>query len=238
MYLWKKKWPTLVFLFMMSAVLLISPTSWAAASEQIVSVQGSAERQVEPDLAYVTVGVQTEASTVEEARNENQAVMSKLAEALKMENIANNKIQTSRLQITPVYSDAKGGKRTLTGYAMQNTVVVEVAELDDLGAVIDAMLNAGANQLQGVRFTVKNEAALQDELLREAVKDGRHRAEVIANAGGRSIGSLVSASVGSGTDISLVNTAQYRVMGKMADTPVYGGMMRVNVDVQMSFSLQ
>ncbi len=237
MYLWKRKC-SIVFLLAMLALMVLVPTVQAAPSEQIISVQGAARRQVEPDLAYVTVGVQTEAASVEEARNANQEVMSRIADALKAEEIASNKIQTSRLQITPAYSDAKNGKRTLTGYVMQNTVIVELSDMDKLGTIIDAMLNAGANQLQGVRFTVKDEAALQDELLREAVKDGRHRAEIVADAGGRSLGALVSASVAGGNDISSMETAQYRVMGKMANTAVYSGAMQVSVDVQMSFALQ
>ncbi len=213
-------------------------TARAAELEQAVSVQGAAERQVEPDFAYVTVGVQSEAATVEAARVQNQAAMQGVAAAAMNAGIPKNKIRTSRLQITPIYSEANRPKRVISGYAMQNQITVEIRDLDKLGEVIDAMLSAGANQLNGVRFAVENEVALQEDLLREAVQDGRRRAAVIAQAGGRSLGGLLRASVGAAPAVQAADAAQFRLPGKGGDTPVFGGTMRVLVEAQLVFALQ
>lgn len=237
MQLWKNR--LVVALFTAAALLLSMPIMASAAeAEQAVSVQGMAVRQVEPDLAYVTVGVQTEGTTIDEASSESRAVMQRLNAVLKDAGIAANKVQTSRLQLSPVYSDIKNAKRSIAGYSMSNTVVVEMAEMDKIGGLVEAMLNAGANQLQGVRFTIKDKTALEDELLKEAVKDGRRKAEVLANAGGRSLGAMVKASVGAEPSFSTMDSTQYRLMGKAADAPVYAGTLTINVEVQLTFALQ
>lgn len=237
MQLWKSR--LVAVLFSTAVSLLCMPLMASAAeAEQVVSVQGAAMRQIEPDLAYVTVGVQTEGATTEEASSENNAVMQRLNVVLKDAGIATNKVQTGRLQLTPVYGDVKSGKRSITGYSMSNTVIVEMTAMDKIGTLVETMLNAGANQLQGVRFTVKDKTTLEEELLKEAVKDGRRKAEVLANAGGRSLGAMVKASVGGGPEFSTMDAAQYRLMGKAADTPVYAGMLTINVEVQLAFALQ
>ena len=235
---WRKnKFMAVVF---SAAIFLLSMPLGASAaeSEHVISVQGAATRHIEPDLAYVTVGVQTEGSTVEEASSDNRAIMQRLNAVIKDAGIAPNKVQTSRLQVMPVYSDAKNGRHNITGYSMSNTVVVETTDIDQIGVLVEALLNTGANQLQGVRFAVRDKAALEDELLKEAVKDGRHKAEMLAMAGGRSLGTMVKASVGAEPEFSTMNTAQYRLMGKAADTPIYAGTITVDVTVQLTFALQ
>lgn len=234
------KWMSKAAAAVCLAVMLVAGPLAAAAAEagQAIVVQGSAERLVEPDFAYVTVGVQNEAATVEAARAQNQAALQQVAAAALEAGIAKHQIQTSRLQLTPVYSEAGRAKRVISGYVMQHQLVVKVRDMDKLGEIIDVLLAAGANQLQGVRFAVENEQALQEGLLQDAVRDGQRKAAVVAEAGGKRLGGLLRATVGADPGVQTAETAQFRLLGSGAATPVFGGTLRAAIDVQLEFALQ
>ncbi len=229
------------YITMLTLLALLSfavPALAAPAAEQgKITVTGHAETTVAPDLAFVTTGVVTTGTDVEAARGENDRTMRRIIDALVALGIDRSKIVTSQFNLQPLYrNDARdGGPGTIVGYRLQNTVTVTVEDLGKIGPVIDAAFQAGANQFHGLRFAVKDDGRLHDELLRKAVQDGRHKAAVMTDALGVALGQpLAVAETGS---FMPVQADAVRSLKMAAATPVEAGALTVSVDVNMVFGL-
>src|ERR1700712_562049 len=140
---------------------LLSTTAIAAhaqpAAAQADQIRGTAltlsaygEVRTAPDMATISLGVMTQAPTADEAMKANAARMTTVVAALKKAGVAERDIQTSGLSLSPqnVYEQNKPPR--LTGYQANNQVTVRVMNLPRLGAVLDACVGAGANEVQGV----------------------------------------------------------------------------------------
>lgn len=149
-----------------------------------LSVTGTGESQSRPDLAYVTVGVSTEARTAQEAAQQNAEATAKVVSALRERGIAERDIQTSNYSVQPRYDNRPGSEPTIVGYVVNNMVRATIRKLEQVGAAIDTALSAGANNVQGVSFGLDDSDAAEDAALRDAVRDARRRAEVLATAAG------------------------------------------------------
>ncbi len=208
-----------------------------AAEQGKITVTGHAEATVAPDIAFVTTGVVTTGADVESARGENDRTMRRIIDALAAQGIDRSKIVTSQFSLQPLYkSDARdGGPGVVVGYRLQNNVTVTVENLGKIGAVIDAAFQAGANQFHGLRFAVRDDDRLRDELLRKAVQDGRRKAAVMAEALGVSLGQPLAVSEAG--NFMPVQADAVRSLKVAAGTPVEAGALTVSVDVNMVFGI-
>jgi uncharacterized protein YggE len=146
-----------------------------------ITVGGEGEVQVAPDQVTVTVGVTTEAKTAAEALKANTERMNELFKTLKAHDIAEKHMQTSNFNVSPQHVYDRDGKPPkLIGYTVSNQVTIKVLEVSRLGAILDAVVAAGGNQVQGVSFSVANPMPHLDQARRKAVADARHRAELYA----------------------------------------------------------
>lgn len=181
-----------------------------------VSAEGRSMRQ--PDLAVFSAGVTTQGKTAGEALSQNSAAMTRVIAALKRAGIAERDIQTSNLSINPIYSDpnrdAMMVARTsgqpyvppppelqvprIIGYNASNQVSVRQRRLGDYGRVIDTLVSAGANQVNGPMFQLDEQDAALDEARMEAMKKARQRAELYARAAGLRVLRIVSISESGG----------------------------------------
>jgi len=225
-------------LFFLLAICTAVPVLAASADKPAatINVTGHAETTVVPDVAVISTGIISNGSDVESARGENDRVMRRIIEALAQQGIERSKITTSQFSLQPIYrSDAKdGGLGTISGYRLQNTVSVVVDDLTKIGTVIDTAFQAGANQFQGLRFALKDDGGLRDELLKKAVQDGRRKAVIIADALGVSLGQAVSVSETS--RMAPVATDVRMLKASSAGTPVEAGTLTLGVDVSMVFA--
>ncbi|MBP1765880.1 MAG: outer membrane protein, 28Kda [Firmicutes bacterium] len=150
-----------------------------------------------------------------------------------------SKITTSQFFLQPIYrqQDPKEpATQVISGYRLQNTMIIAVDDLTKTGAVIDAAFRAGANQFQGLRFGLKDDKAIRDELLKMAVLDGKRKAGIIADALGVSLGKL--ASVVETARNNPVYTGDAATLKQdAAGTPVGAGSMTVSVNVALSYEL-
>ncbi|WP_231636066.1 SIMPL domain-containing protein [Novosphingobium sp. ST904] len=155
-----------------------------------INAQGSSTRT--PDMAGFSAGVTTQGATASEALNSNSTRMSQVIASLKRAGVADKDIQTSSLSVNPVYAQPKrqpdgsyvDGPREIVGYEAGNTVSVRQRKLDDMGKVIDALVKAGANQVNGPNFMLSQPDAAQNEARVAAIKDARARADLYAGATG------------------------------------------------------
>jgi uncharacterized protein YggE len=170
-----------------------SPSSPPQSPDIITSATG--EARVTPDRAHVLIGVQTRAATAAQAGADNASKTRAVIDAIKARGIPAAQIGTSEYNLYPEYDhreQPREGPQTprVIGYVANNTVRVEVRQLDQVGAVIDAGLAAGANMVNTIQFFASNVDAARRTALAEAVARARADAEALARAAGGSLGAL------------------------------------------------
>lgn len=155
-----------------------------------VSAQGSVT--AEPDIAYLSAGVVTEAENAREALSKNAGVMAKLIEGLKALGVASGDMQTSALNVEPRYVLAKDNRtQTLSGTRVTNQLHIVIRDLKRLGEVVDQAVTLGTTQLGRVTFEVSNADALKDEARKVAMANAKRRAELFASAAGVQLGPVL-----------------------------------------------
>ncbi|HEY2989712.1 MAG TPA: SIMPL domain-containing protein, partial [Candidatus Binatia bacterium] len=162
-----------------------------------VTVTGEGLVAVEPDLAEIEIGVVTEAKVAPQASKENAAKLAKVIAEVKKLLGSGDEIKTIGYSLSPSYRYPKeGGKPELTGYTATNIVRVRTGGLDGVGKLIDVATQAGANNIQRLVFTLKNEDAAKREALRIATTKAKSKAEEIARALGLKVVRVLSVTEG------------------------------------------
>ncbi|WP_304617828.1 SIMPL domain-containing protein [Paracoccus sp. (in: a-proteobacteria)] len=157
-----------------------------------LSVSGEGQARIAPDLATVQLGVTTQADSAAEAMRQNASQQNAVIEALRGAGLADADIQTSGLNLSPLMDYSDGQAPRVTGYQASNIVAIRVTDLAGLGGVLDAIVEAGANEIRGIDFSRENGLEAVDEARRDAVADARRKAEVLAEAAGLTLGPVLS----------------------------------------------
>jgi uncharacterized protein YggE len=146
-----------------------------------VRAQGRAKVTAKPDQVRIDIGVITQARTAQAAGAANATAFSEVVESLKKVAGASAEIQTVSYSVQPNYKYPKeGGTPTIAGYTAQNIVRIRTSEVDKAGEIIDAGTGTGANRIQGIEFSVKDERGLRAQALREAARNARSNADAMA----------------------------------------------------------
>jgi uncharacterized protein YggE len=194
------------------------PVMEVAPGNTLLTVSAEGRTFAEPDLAVFTAGVTTQGTDAGEALEANARAMSRVIDSLKRAGIAERDIQTSNLSLNPIYRDpneeAMRVARTtgqpymppppelqvpqIIGYSATNSVSVRQRDLEDYGKVIDTLVEAGANQVNGPMFQLDDQEAALDEARLAAMATARQRAELYAGAAGLRIVRALSISEGGG----------------------------------------
>lgn len=153
-----------------------------------ITVVGVGKVTVVPDVVKIQVGVESISTTVAAATTENDKIMDAVLAALKKEGIAEKDIQTSYYSVYPEYERDRVGSETqlpkITGYRVSNSVTVTVRDTEDMkqvSAVLEAVVQAGVNRVDGITFSVEDLQAVEDEGRKLAVADAKRRAEDLAD---------------------------------------------------------
>lgn len=231
----------IISLSVMIAV-LFSMTSLSAVAQdasktqlRTITVNGSGNVKAKPDVAYVTIGVVTQATKAQDASEANAALSQKVAAALKSLGIANKDIQTSQYSIYPRYDNRPGKGQNIIGYDVSNTVRACIHDLGMVGKTIDTALSAGANNVQGVTFDLEKKDKSEDAALAEAVKDAKRKADVIASAASVKIVGVQQIQEGSSYRPVPVYAMSRMALGGEATTPISPGEMTVSANVTVIY---
>jgi uncharacterized protein YggE len=157
-----------------------------------VTVTGEAMITTEPDQAELEMGVITQAPTAAEAAKENAERLTRVLVEVKKLLAKTDKVKTSRYAVIPNYRYPQGGKPEIVGYTVSNVVMVETATLDLVGRLIDAAMQAGANNVNRLVFTLMDKQAAQIATLRAASAKARAKAEAVASSLGLKIVRIAS----------------------------------------------
>ena len=202
-------------------------------------LSATGEAHAAPDIASINIGVETLALTAAEALHQNAAQMTATIAALNSKGVAGKDIQTSGLNLNAQYVFHDNEPRKLTGYQAANTVTITVRNLARLGPDVDAVVAAGANQINGVGFGLSDSKAAEDEARRAAVKALQGKAALYAEAAGYHVARLVSLS-DEGGGVSPVRPMMMKAMraGAAAPTPTEAGELDVSITVNAVFELK
>ena len=206
-----------------------------------ISVTGEGEAVGQPDMATINLGVTTQAETAAAAMTQNSEQQAAVIAALTGSGVEERDIQTSGLNLTPMLDYSREGQPPqVTGYQAQNIVTVRVRDLEGLGGTLDSLVTAGANEINGITFGRDNSDEMQDEARRDAVADAQHRAEVIAEAAGLTLGPVLTLRdvVYSQGGPEPMMMRQAMDAGSAKAVPVQGGELTTMAQVEMQFALR
>jgi uncharacterized protein YggE len=235
------------FTSVLAAALLVfsvAGTNLAAAAEpNTIAVSGMAEQEVAPDMAYIDVGINVRADDAETARTQEAQIASQIRRALLGLAITDNDLQSTSYYLYQEYKVDRNGVRTADKYVLDSSIKVTVKDLDKLSQVIDNVVEAGATNISNITYALSTQNIIQRQLLATAVENARDKAAVVANAGSRTLGNMLSADINSfdGGTIVAYGANKLRSTTNLAEdgvaTKLSPGKIKLNARVQVVFSL-
>jgi hypothetical protein len=207
--------------------------------ERTISLSGHGEIKAAPDMAVVTAGVMSSATTAREALTANNKAMEDVLKALAVAGIGKNDIQTSSFNVSPRYEYVQDGSRppTIRGYDVSNNVTVTVRKLAGLGQVLDQLVSAGSNQINGIQFLIDKPEPLTDQARKLAVEDAGRKAEVYARAANVRLSRVMSIAESGGIRPPVPIMAK-DMRAEAAAVPIEQGEQIVAVDVNVIWAIQ
>lgn len=204
---------------------------------QTVVAHGEATINARPDQARVQLGVVTQAQTAQAAGSQNATQTSAVLAELRKTMGTGAEIKTVNYSVYPNYTQPKEGRTAvISGYTASNIVEVTLNDLTLTGRVIDAGTRAGANNVQGVQFTLRDEQKSRGEALSQAAKQARANADALAGALGMRIRRVVRVEDSGATPIFPMRQME-RLQMAAADAmvaPVEPGTVQIRATVRVT----
>ena len=204
-----------------------------------IRVVGEGKATGTPDMATIQTGVVTQAATAKEAMAANSQAMRQILDALQGHGVASKDVQTSNLNVQPEYErDARGRtKPQIVGYRVTNQVRVRVRNLPQLGDTLDAVVQAGSNQIHGISFSIDNQEGLLNQARNRAIRDARSRAELYAHAADVQVGKVLAISE------QPIQVPRPQMLGRAAameaaGVPIASGEQELSVRVHVEYELR
>lgn len=239
------------FFFLVSVILmaaLISACGGVALAQtpqaeptpplRTITVNGSGKTILTPDIAYISIGVHTENKDAAEAVAANNTQADKVLAALNSLKIDPKDIQTTNFSIYPRQDYDQDGKPTGITFVVDNTVYVTLRDLEQVGALLDAAVKAGANSISGISFDVENKTEALSAARKAAVADAQAQAEELAQAAGVSLGAVQSISTYTSYPVPVEMSRAAVAMDTAASVPISPGSMTLTVEVNMVFAIE
>ena len=231
----------IIMLVLIAPVFAMAQAAPASTPVPSIDVSGDAEVRANPDRATMDIAVETHANTAARAASENAALSQKVAGALKNVLGANGKIQTGSYNLMPDYRSRPGEvEAKIIGYRAVNTVTVETTALDRVGPLIDAALGAGANRIDSVSFTLRDQSGPRNEAIAKAAADAMGQARALAAALGVKLKRVLHAStIAEPRPIRLMNIPAPRFASAVSEpTPISPGQITVPVTVNLTYEIE
>lgn len=218
----------------LAVTLFLHTPAWAQAS-RVVRAAGEATLSVKPDQLQINIGVTTQGATAQEAAALNAARMDALLAKLTPALGAGGETRTINYSITPNYRYATGQPPELIGFTATNTVEAATPNLSLAGSIVDAASQAGATNISGLRFSLKDDEPVRAQALSAAARQARTHAESIAAGLGARLGAALSAQEGAAYAPLPLETRDLAAASPA--TPIESGFVHVRATVTVDFEL-
>lgn len=229
---------------LLGASVLLGAPAWAqaaaaaAAPLSSIRVTGDARVSARPDRVQIDLGVQTQAPLSQDAAAANARLLDAVLGAVRKAAGPGAQLRTASYSLSPNYQyHSSGGEPTITGYTALNVVEVTLDELARIGDVIDAASRAGANRVQGIQWTLRDQDAVRAEALRTAATRAHAEAQVLAEALNLRILRVLTVEESSPQIVPVrvhMAAARAAVSGAEVPTPVEAGTLDVSASVTLT----
>jgi uncharacterized protein YggE len=186
-------WLLIIFL----ALLIVTQVHHLQDNAQTIRVSASGKVTAVPDVATITIGVVSQGATPVEVKNTNNQKINGVIEFIKQQGINATEIKTTELNAAPLYNYA-AGKNTITGYQANQTVTVTVNEIDksreQLGKILNGVVEQGANEIQGVYFGFSDTDGLKQLARKKAIEKAKEKAQQLTADADIKLGKIINVS--------------------------------------------
>jgi uncharacterized protein len=238
----------LILAVMLPAAIILSACGPAtivanpAAPQRSLSVSGMGTVMLTPDIAYINIGVHSEAPTAAEAVAANNTQTQQVVDALKAAGVAAKDIRTTNFSIYPnTQYDPQTNQKLGTTYVVDNTVYVTVRKLDSLGDLLDTAVKAGANNVNSIQFDVADKNPAMKQARDQAVKDAETQAQELAKTAGVTLGGIQSITYNNSVPTPIMESFGKGGGGVAAAdlaVPINPGTMTLTVTVGMAYDIK
>ena len=192
-----------------------------------------------PDIAVINAGVTTRSATAGGALREAANRMERVRAELRKAGVEDRDIQTSNISLGANYVYETNKAPRINGYTASNQLSIRFRDIANAGAILDALVAVGANEINGPNLTIDKPEAALDEARAKAVATGRARADLYARAMGLRVARIVSVSESGSYPVPPPMPMMMRAeAGQAADTKIDPGVQKLQVSLAMTFELQ
>jgi uncharacterized protein YggE len=207
--------------------------------QRTISVNGSGKVTLDPDIARINIGVHTEDTDAQSAVSENTTQTQAVVSALRRAGIAERDLRTSNFSIYPRQDYDRDGELLGITYIVDNTIQVTIRDIATVGEILDAAVQAGANNINSIQFTVEDTSAAYNQALEAAVASARSRAEALASAAGVELGAVQSISAYvSGGPTPVYQDMRVAIEQAAGEVPISPGQTELTVEVNVVYVIE
>jgi uncharacterized protein YggE len=224
---------------LLAALVLTGCSALSPAPDRTLTVTGSGTTKVTPDVVSVTLGIQTRNDDVAQAVAENNVVAGRIMDASRSIGVADADMRTIYFSVSsqPKY-DEFGSPTGEVSFFVDNSLQVTLRDVSKLSDLLQTAIDAGANSIYGVNFSVADTKAAEDEARHKAVADAQARATELAGVAGVTLGAIQTVT----TNFSAVPIPYYGMaadgMGGGGGPPTQPGSLEVSVQVTIIYNVR
>jgi uncharacterized protein len=213
-------------------------TVTSAPTIRTIGASGNGKVYIVPDVAYIYVGVRSDADEVSDALNKNNAQAQAVSEAVKALGVEDKDIQTASFNVYPMQDYGMDGQISRKYFVVENTVYITVRDLSKLGNLLDAVVRSGANTINSISFDVVDKDAAMAEARDMAIAKARAEAEAIAKASGVTLGDLQTVNVYTSNGSMSVYDAKGGMSAmSTSEVPVSAGQIVITADANVVYEI-
>jgi uncharacterized protein len=207
-----------------------------------ITTNGIASAEVVPDLATISLGVDTERPKAADAARDNALAAQAIVGEIKAQGIEAKDVKTQSVTLSPDYDEVNDDnghvtKRTLRGYIAHNSLIVRVRQIDKASVLAGQLMDKGANSFDGIAFDYTQKEAKYDALRGDAVRDALRKANSYVNGLGLKLGRVLEIATRSPTSIPAAMPLAMRAKREAAAVPVEPGVEMLRTEVQVTWEL-
>ncbi len=201
-----------------------------------IRVTGDAQVTAKPDRVQIDIGVVTRADKSQDAAAQNAKQVDAVLAAVRKSAGPTAVLKTVNYSLTPAYRYQSGHEPVIVGYGASNLVQVTLDDLTKISNVIDAAAESGANQVQGIQFTLRDQDSVRAEALRKAAARARADAEVLAAALGLKVLRILTVEENGAPRLPMMRTMNMAAASAEAKvaTPVESGTLEISADIVLT----
>ncbi len=203
-----------------------------------LSASGVGEVYLVPDVAYIYIGVHTEAEDVSAALSANNVQANAVAKAVEAFGVEAKDVQTTNFNVYPMQDYSIEGTISRKYYVVDNTVYLTVRDLSKLGTLLDAVVSSGANNINGISFDVQDKESAMAQARDLAIENAKAEAQAIADASGVKLGELQSVNVYSNNTTVSMYDAKGGAMSAASNAPISAGQLVISASASMTYEIK